>query len=81
MSLAHELIDAALAADLSQNALRVFLALFRQTLCYGKTSDPLSLNRLVQLTHIRKDRVLPAVQVLLEKGLFTTQAHRLYGHT
>lgn len=81
MSLAHELIDAALAADLSQNALRVFLALFRQTLCYGKTSDPLSLNRLVQLTHIRKDRVLPAVQVLLEKGLFTAQAHRLYGHT
>jgi phage replication O-like protein O len=81
MSLAHELIDAALAADLSQNALRVFLALFRQTLCYGKTSDPLSLKRLAQLTHIRKDRVLPAVQVLLEKGLFTAQAHRLYGQT
>ena len=42
MSLARDLIDAALQADLSQNELRVFLVLFRQTLCYGKTHDPLT---------------------------------------
>ena len=35
MSLARDLIDAALAAELSQNELRVFLALLRQTLCYA----------------------------------------------
>ena len=79
MSLAHELIDAALAADLSQNALRVFLALFRQTLCYGKTSDPLTHKRLVTLTHIRKDRLIPALNALVEHRLFTVHAHKTFG--
>ena len=59
MSLARDLIDAALAADLTQNELRVFLALFRQTLCYGKTADPLNMKRLATLTAIRKDRLAP----------------------
>lgn len=75
MSLARDLIDAALAADLTQNELRVFLALFRQTLCYGKTADPLTLKRLATLTAIRKDRLAPAVAGVLDKGLFAAQPH------
>ena len=79
MSLAHALIDAALAANLSQNELRAFLALFRQTLCYGKTSDPLTHKRLVALTHIRKDRLIPALNALVEHRLFTVHAHKTFG--
>ena len=79
MSLAHALIDAALAAELSQNELRAFLALFRQTLCYGKTSDPLTHKRLVALTHVRKDRLLPALNALVTHGLFTVQPHKTFG--
>ena len=75
MSLARDLIDAALAADLSQNELRVFLALFRQTLCYGKTADPLTLKRLATLTAIRKDRLAPAIAGVTDKGLFAAQPH------
>lgn len=75
MSLARDLIDAALAAELTQNELRVFLALFRQTLCYGKTADPLTMKRLVKLTHIRKDRLVPAVDRVTGKGLFEVQLH------
>ena len=78
MSLARDLIDAALAADLTQNELRVFLALFRQTLCYGKTADPLTLKRLATLTAIRKDRLAPAIAGVTDKGLFTVQPHPVF---
>lgn len=33
-----QMIDAALAAELTQNELKAFLALVRQTLAYGKTN-------------------------------------------
>ena len=78
MSLARDLIDAALAADLTQNELRVFLALFRQTLCYGKTADPLNMKRLATLTAIRKDRLAPAIAGVTDKGLFTVQPHPVF---
>ena len=78
MSLAHDLIDAALAAELSQNELRVFLALLRQTLCYGKASDALTYKRLVNLTHVRKDRLLPALQKILDCHLFTQSPHKTF---
>jgi phage replication O-like protein O len=81
MSLARDLIDAALAADLSQNELRVFLALFRQTLCYGKTADPLNLKRLATLTAIRKDRLAPAIAGVIGKGLFEAQPHPAFEFT
>lgn len=80
MSLARDLIDAALAADLSQNELRVFLALFRQTLGYGKASDPLTLKRLAALSHIRKDRLTPALNKILQVGLFTATPHEVFEH-
>jgi phage replication O-like protein O len=79
MSLARDLIDAALAAELSQNELRVFLALLRQTLCYGKASDALTYKRLVNLTHVRKDRLLPALQTILDQQLFSQTPHKTFG--
>ncbi len=74
-TLARDLIDAALAADLTQNELKMFLVLFRQTICYSKKSDPLRLSSLIHYSHIRKDRLLPALQRLLQTGLFTRQPH------
>ena len=35
-SLARDWLDAAIDADLSQNELRIFLVIFRQTLCYSR---------------------------------------------
>ena len=81
MSLARDLIDAALAAELSQNELRVFLALLRQTLCYGKASDALTYKRLVSLTHVRKDRLLPALQKVLDCQLFSQAPHKTFGQS
>jgi phage replication O-like protein O len=77
-SLARDLIDAALAADLSKNEYKVFLALFRQTLCYGKASDPLTIKRLANLTGIRKDRLAQAVQGVIATGLFESRAHKIF---
>ncbi len=77
-SLARDLIDAALAADLSKNEYKVFLALFRQTLCYGKASDPLTLKRLADLTGIRKDRLAQAVQGVITQGLFEATEHKIF---
>lgn len=77
-SLSRDLIDAALAADLSKNEYKVFLALLRQTLCYGKASDPLTLKRLADLTGIRKDRLAQAVQGVITKGLFEATEHKIF---
>lgn len=77
-SLSRDLIDAALAADLSKNEYKVFLALFRQTLCYGKASDPLTLKRLADLTGIRKDRLAQAVQGVITQGLFEATEHKIF---
>ena len=74
-TLARDLIDAALTADLTQNELKMFLVLFRQTICYSKKSDPLRLSSLIHYSHIRKDRLLPALQKILKIGLFTRQPH------
>ena len=75
---ARHLIDQALAADLTQNELKVFLALFRQTLCYGKRTDPLTLKRLVSLTGIRKDRIARAIEGVISKGLFERKDHPIF---
>ena len=80
MTLARDLIDAALAADLTQNELRVFLALFRQTICYGKIRDPLTVNRIAHISQIRKDRLPPALNKILQIGLFTEIKSKSYEH-
>lgn len=75
-----QLIDAALAGDLTKNELKAFLALVRQTLCFGKTSDPLTLKRLATLTKVRKDRLELAIASILQKGLFTRTTHPIFEH-
>lgn len=75
-----QLIDAALAGDLTKNELKAFLALVRQTLCFGKTSDPLTLKRLATLTQVRKDRLELAIASILQKGLFTRVTHPIFEH-
>ncbi|HMT95010.1 replication protein [uncultured Thiothrix sp.] len=77
-TLARDLIDAALVADLSKNEYKVFLALFRQTLCYGKAADPLTLKRLADLTGIRKDRLAQAVHGVVAAGLFEANSHKIF---
>ena len=81
MSLAHDLIDAALGADLNKNELNTFLVLFRQTLCFGKTSDALTTKRIAKLSGIRKDRIKPTLKRLVSAGLFEVAPHKLYEHT
>ena len=81
MSLAHDLIDAALGADLNKNELKTFLVLFRQTLCFGKTSDALTTKRIAKLSGIRKDRIKPTLKRLVSAGLFEVAPHKLYEHT
>lgn len=73
--LLRNLLEAALAADLEKNELRMFLALLNQTIGYGKASDPLTMGRLAQLTGIRKDRVSKAIDCLIDKTLFEREAH------
>ena len=80
MSLALDMIDAAMAADLTPNEHKVFLILFRQTICYGRKTDNLCIQQFVKLTGIRKDRLLPAIASVLGKGLFEVSPSREFQH-
>ena len=80
MSLALDMIDAAIAADLTPNEHKVFLILFRQTICYGRKTDNLCIQQFVKLTSIRKDRLLPAIASVLGKGLFEVSPSREFQH-
>ncbi len=80
MSLALDMIDAAMAADLTPNEHKVFLILFRQTICYGRKTDNLCIPQFVKLTGIRKDRLLPAIASVLGKGLFEVSPSREFQH-
>ena len=79
MSLARTWIEAALAADLTQNELKAFLAIFHQTLCYGKRSDAITLKRLATIAHVRADRLTPALRTLLDKGIAEIEQHVIFG--
>ena len=80
MSLALDMIDAAMAADLTPNEHKVFLILFRQTVCYGRKTDLLCIPQFVRLTGIRKDRLIPAIASVLGKGLFEVSPSREFQH-
>ena len=80
MSLALDMIDAAMAADLTPNEHKVFLILFRQTVGYGRKTDLLCIPQFVRLTGIRKDRLLPAIASVLGKGLFEVSPSREFQH-
>lgn len=82
MSLFHDLIDLALVEHkLTQNELRVHLALMRQTIGYGKTQDAISNRQLGDLSGLRSDRMQTAIKGLIEKGLWTREKHRYFDYT
>ena len=70
MSLFRDLNRATIEANVGKNAYKVFLALLEQTLGYGKSTDRLTDNRLAYLSEVRIDRFRPAVQAILDCGVF-----------
>lgn len=79
MSLARDWLEAALNADLTQNELKAFLAIFHQTLCYGKTTDALTLKRVAQIAQVRVDRITPALRAIADKALIEIEVHTIFG--
>lgn len=75
-TLLRNLLDAALEGGLSQNEWRAFAAILIKTIGYGKRSDHPNFTQLANLTGIRKDRIQPAVQALIDKGIFEAAEHR-----
>jgi len=78
MSLFRDLTVEARNKDLGKNALKVFLTLLEQTLGYGKKSDNLTDRRLSYLSQVRIDRLRPAIQTVLENGLFDQEPAKRY---
>jgi len=79
-SLSRDLNSAALAFCSTKNELLVTIALSNQTIGYGKISDPLTDKRLAKLTGIRLDRLRPAVNAVIAKGLFDRKPHKRFGY-
>jgi phage replication O-like protein O len=80
-TLLRHLLDAALDSTLTLNEWRVFAVMLRQTLGFGKRADPLTDGRIAQLAHIRKDRIKPAINGIVDKKLFASQPHAWLDHT
>ncbi len=79
-SLFRDINSTARAFCTTKNELLVVMALSNQTIGYGKTSDPLTDKRLAKITGIRLDRLRPAVNAVIEKGLFDRKPHKRFGH-
>lgn len=75
MTLARDWIDTALNAKLTKNQLLCFLAVFHQSLCYGKSSDAVTDKRLSEISKVRVDRLRPAMHKLVELGVIEAQEH------
>jgi hypothetical protein len=79
-SLSRDINDTARAFCSTKNELLVVMALTNQTIGYGKISDPLTDKRLAKITGIRLDRLRPAINAVIGKGLFDRKPHKRYGH-
>ncbi|MCK5896646.1 MAG: replication protein [Cocleimonas sp.] len=80
MSLFRSLNDAALAANLNKNEAKVFLALMNQTIGFGKSVNHLTHKRLANLTNMRLDRLYPAIEGVIKKGLFEVEDSTYYDY-
>lgn len=80
-TLLRNMLDAALQNDLTLNEWRTFAVLLRQTVGFGKRSDPLMDSRISKLCGIRKDRIRPALQSIADKGLFDVVPHKWLDNT
>jgi hypothetical protein len=79
-SLSRDINDTARAFCSTKNELLVVMALTNQTIGYGKIGDPLTDKRLAKITGIRLDRLRPAINAVIEKGLFDRKPHKRFGH-
>ena len=80
MSLFRILNEAALAANLNKNEAKVFLALLNQTIGFGKSVNHLTHKRLATLTKMRLDRLYPAIDGIIKKGLFEVEDSTYYDY-
>jgi len=79
-SLSRDINDAARAFCSTKNELLVVMGLSNQTIGFGKISDPLTDKRLARITGIRLDRLRPAINAVIEKGLFDRKPHKCFGY-
>ncbi len=80
-SIFRDMIQTAIDLDLNKSELQVFLAVLKQTLGFGKVSDPLSYGRIAMIIHKRKDHVKEAIGRLLQTDLFDTAKHTYFDYT
>ena len=80
-SIFRDMIQTAIDLDLNKSELQVFLAVLKQTLGFGKVSDPLSYGRIAMIVHKRKDHVKEAIGRLLQTDLFDTAKHTYFDYT
>ena len=73
-----DLLDGALAANLSKRQWAAFAAVLRQTVGYRKTEDDLSARRLEQLTGIQRNHIWQAKNELVDMELINSRPGR-YG--
>jgi len=70
LSLYRFLTKTAIEADFGKNAFKVFSTLLHQTIGFGKDKDNLTDKRLAKLSCVRVDRVRPAIQCVINTGVF-----------
>ena len=79
-NLLRELLQAAIAADLTKNEWSVFAVMLSQTLGYGKRNDALTTKRIAKLAEVRKDRAEIAIAGVIKKGMFEQSPHKLFDY-
>ncbi len=62
-------IEYLLEADLSKVQSRILLAVARQTYCYGKQEDDVTINRLAQIAKLSRTNVSPVFNQLVDDGI------------
>jgi len=78
MSLFRNIVEKALAADLTKNEYKALLLLLSKTLGYGKAEDKLTDKRIAFLSGMRIDRSRAAVEGVLKAGLFQRERSAEY---
>jgi len=78
MSLFRNIVEKALAADLTKNEYKALLLLLHKTLGYGKAEDKLTDKHIAFLSGMRIDRSRAAVEGVLKAGLFQRERSAEY---
>lgn len=70
MTLYRDMHDAAIEADFTKNELKICFTLINQTLGYNRTAVILTNQELSRITKVRLDRLMPALEVVMQSGFF-----------